>query len=254
MLWTRKKLKSMSRRSILISLAGIAFPLIQAISCPAQSGKRAPEASAPFGTTTSGYRTPIIFRAADAMSSVDRRAVSDRWPSISKKGAMDGFDLSEQKWTYQQIVCPVFTEHLLLLFSRNGGPGDRSALSAVLPRKSGEPVRIVPLLRRSYAPYTAAPENPVTLSVFNQTLASERMPKEQDWLSVALCYAALSGAHVVPYSPTVEIGTDGGSVVRFIDIATPQRPQAWKLIFDKMGHLAKAAVERAQVPIVKVVP
>ena len=248
----------MTRSSILISLVGIVFPLIHAISCPAQSGRRAQKAavdlSAPFWATTSGYRSPIIFRSADAMSSVDRRAVSDNWSSIAKKSALDGFNLSDQRWTYQQIVCPAFAEHMLLLFSRAGGPGDRSAFSVVLPRKGGEPVRIVPLLRRSYAPYTAAPENPVTLSVFNQALANERMPNEQDRLTAALCYAALSGAHVVPYSPTVEIGTDGGSVVRFIDVATPQRPQAWKLIFDKKGHLVKSAVKRAQVPIVKVVP
>ena len=92
------------------------------------------------------------------------------------------------------------------------------------------------------------------ISAFNEALASERLPRKRDWLTASLCYAALSGAHVVASTPTIEIKTDGGAVVRFLDAETPQHPKAWKLIFDKKGNLVKTAVERAQISTIKPAP
>jgi hypothetical protein len=203
------------------------------------------------------------------MTASDRDAAGNAMPFIETRAAVEGFNLNQDKWSYQQIVCPVLPEHLLLLFARNNGAGDLSMFSAVLPQGGKGNVLILPIMRRGYSPYTPAPENLMIISAFNDILAHEKTAKKMDWLTAGLCYAALTGNQVVlsqptenpaknafplEMSPLLEIGDDGITVVRFVDVAAPQRPKEWDLTFDKNGKLLTAADSLVPVPKVTLLP
>jgi hypothetical protein len=203
------------------------------------------------------------------MAASDREAAGDAMPSIATKSAVEGFDLSQDKWSYRQIVCPVLPEHILLLFARNNGAGDLSMFSAVLPRGGKGTVLILPIMHRGYTLYTPAPANLMTISAFNGILAHEKTGKKMDWLTAGLCYAALAGNQVVlsqptekavknafplEMSPLLDIGDDGITVVRFVDVAAPQRPKEWDLTFNKNGKLLTVANSMVPVPKVTLLP
>jgi len=197
---------------------------------------------------------PIDFRDLTAMTPKDREALSDASVSIERKAQWEGFDLHVGQWSIEQIACPVMPQQLLLLYSRNRGPGDVSRFSAVVPMGESGEVRIVPILRDSYSPYSPAPVNPVTIAVFNHARRSAQPGVKPDWLTTSLCYAALVGAHVsldqpnksddIAYaaSPLIEIEEDASSKVRFIDQETPGRLEAWELTFNPKGELVRVSV------------
>jgi hypothetical protein len=54
--------------------------------------------------------------------------------------------------------------------------------------------------------------------------------------------------------PLLEIGAGGISVIRFVDIAAPQRPKEWDLTFDKNGKLLTVANSTVAVPKVNLLP
>jgi hypothetical protein len=214
----------------------------------------ATEISSPFDldAPNSERVNSIEFRSESAMAVPDREAAGDAMAAIAAKSAVQGFDLSQDKWSYRQIVCPVLPQHVLLLFERNNGAGDLSMFSAAIRRGGEGSVLILPIMRRGYLPYTAAPANPMTIKAFNDIRAQEQTGKKVDWLTTGLCYAALAGnqvalsqstgnaqknAFTLESHPLLAIGDDGTTVVRFMDVALNQQPKAWELTFDKGGML-----------------
>lgn len=196
----------------------------------------------------------IDFRDLTAMTPKDRETLSDASVSIQKKAQWEGFDLHEGQWSIEQIVCPVMPRQLLLLYSRNRGPGDISRFSAVVPSGENGEVRVVPILRDSYSLFSPAPMNPVTIAVFNQARGDAQSGDKPDWLTTSLCYAALAGAHVsldqpdksetIAYaaSPLIEIEEDASSKVRFIDQGNPRRLEAWELTFNPKGAIERVSI------------
>jgi hypothetical protein len=210
----------------------------------------------------------IEFRAQDAMSPEERQAVGAAWPVITRNAANANFDLGEGKWQYEQIVCPALPEHLLLLFTRNNGVGDLSMFTAAVSRKDKGSIRILPILRRSYLPYTPAAVNPVTIAAFNQIRAHDRDSKRVDWLTTGLCYAAITGARVdlplpsaehkkdslqLIMNPLLQVGADGGATIQFADIEAPQHPQQWELTFDPRGELLKVTIAQLKAPSIQMI-
>ena len=191
------------------------------------------------------------------MTAQDRQAVAANWPVIQKDAVLQGFNLDKVKWTYQQIICPVFSKHILLFFSHNQGVGNVSEFSVVVPRTGKGVVRILPILRRSYALSPPASVNPLSIAIFNGIRAHESPGRKVDWLTVGLCYAALTGTRVelpeqagngpkadLPQAmnPLLQIGADGSAVVRFDNVETPQQIKEWALSFDSHGRLLHVAV------------
>ena len=88
------------------------------------------------------------------MSASDRKAASDAMATIKAKAAVQGFDLSLDKWSYRQIVCPVLPDQIFLLFERNNGAHDLSMFSAVLPWSGQGSMLILPIMHRGYSLYT----------------------------------------------------------------------------------------------------
>ncbi len=216
------------------------------------------EVSSPFAIDSPGsQRTRAIeFLPEESMSAPDRQLLDEDTQMIRSKAVLAGFDLSDGKWTKQQVVCPEFPHHMLLLFRRDNGPRDVSKFSAILGRDGQGQVRIVPILRRSYSLFTPAPSNARTIAVFNEIRAQEHLSGKPDWLTTGLCYAALAGADVelaqqakapktsfsLAANPLLEINENGGATVQFTDVARSGEPKEWSLNFDKKGKLLSARV------------
>lgn len=217
------------------------------------------EVSSPFAidAPASQRADAVAFLSDDAMTARDRQDVRDAAPAIEKKAALRGFNLERGGWSYQQIACPVFPGHLLLLYSRNRGVGDVSQFSAIVPRDGNGSVRVLPILRRSYSLFTPAPVNPLTIAAFNTLRAHEHPDRKVDWLATGLCYAALTGSEVkLPraangaadqnmtgaMNAVLQVEEDGAAVVRFFDVEDPEQTRSWDLSFDKEGKLMRVAV------------
>ena len=197
----------------------------------------------------------IQYRSVDQMSAEDRNLEAKAQPSIAEKADFWGLDFGAGTWIQQQVVCPALPNHLFLRFTRNQGVGDESAFTASIARNGGG-VRLIPLVRRGYSPYTPAAVNVGTVSVFNHVLAEEKPVQAPDWLAVGLCYAALAGTNPLidfpdpaneqpkasfpAWTSVVTIPVSGGAVVEFTDIAARPQPMQWTLTFDTKGKLLKA--------------
>lgn len=219
--------------------------------------------------TAPGGAEGVEFRSAGAITPQDRQAISKAWAAMAKKAAENGFDLDPRGWTYEEIVSPAFSRHVLLLFLHDGSSGERSEFSAIVPRKDTEPLYVIPILRRGYSPYSPAEGNPLTMAAFNQALASERAHEKPYWLWISACYAALSGTQVILPSaktnegeddaagwattPSLHAEDDGSAVARFAVEGTPGRFAAWELTFDRNGNVVRVVVSQVTAPKLKVV-
>jgi len=241
------------------------------------SGKPIPQAvePKPFAITPArnSPSQSIEFRPADRMSERDRLLVANAESSIMEHAAFSGFDFDKTNWTYQQVVCPVFPNHLFLQFMRNNGAGDVTVFSTSIPRGDEGRVRIIPVLRRGYSLWAPAPINAMTISAFNHIRAEEMRSAESSeedsaWLGNGLCYAALSGAHpqiasrgaapavdkpVPALSAVLQVNTGekNAEVIRFVDASALPRPMEWTMTFARDGRLLKATHSPAPMATVR---
>jgi hypothetical protein len=177
------------------------------------------------------------------MAAPDRQAADEAWPRIAERAGAELLSPSREGWSYRQISCPALPNHLFLRYARTDGVGNASRFTASISREGqGGKVRIVPLLRRGYSLFSPAPVNAGTVAVFNRIREEEPRP-QQDWLGVALCYAALAGADPWADSQTytslnarLETFSAGGALVGFTDRASDTD---WELSFDPQGRLLK---------------
>gem|GEM_PF-5851590 len=170
-------------------------------------------------------------------------------------------------WGFEQAVCPVFPEHLILEYSRINGNGDVSLFSAVVPRGEGH-VRVIPVRRRSYSLFTPASSNALTLNDFNHMVKEGGNGINPDWLTLSLCYAALAGGHVraalqasvaadevypLLAPAKLSVSRKGGAAVYFADSTHEVKPMEWELLFAQSGRLRKVkhvgALELVERPV-----
>lgn len=213
----------------------------------------------------------VEFRSAAQLSNQDRLLLADAESSIAEHAGLAGLELQQNNWSYRQIICPTFPNHLFFQYTRNNGEGDKSVFSASIPRNGNGRVRIIPILKRSYSLFSPAPINSLTISAFNHIRAEEGESANSDWLGNALCYAALAGSQpqILPpdaapalHKPIpalraqLEILTasHGQEVIRFDDAAAHPRPMEWSMIFTRKGKLIKATHRPATMLAVKPVP
>lgn len=219
-------------------------PLPQVVTNPVSS----------FNTSTPADAQPVHFLSQDEMTEADRVLVAGAQPSIRENATLAGIDFDAGKWSYQQLVCAALPSHIFLVFKADNGTGDVSLFSATIPRAGKDHLRVLPIQRRSFSLFSPAPVNQLTVSAFNRIRADEPAAKNADWLSTALCYAALTGAHpqaassptkptdadrTFSFPPTLEIGSLGEATVRFVDVAAERQPMQWALTFDPKGQLVK---------------
>jgi len=199
----------------------------------------------------------LEFRSPEAMTAADRELAASAQVEIERRAGLQGFRLDENAgadtWGFEQAVCPVFPEHLILEYSRINGNGDISLFAAVVPRGEGH-VRVIPVRRRSYSLWTPASSNALTLNDFNYMVKEGGSGVSPDWLTLSLCYAALAGGHVrAALKATVaadevypllapaklSVSCKGGAAVYFADSTRDVKPMEWELLFAQSGRLLK---------------
>jgi hypothetical protein len=211
----------------------------------------------------------IEFHAESEMTQPDRDLAASSQASIRSDAALAGIEFGEGKWTYEQLVCPALPGHLFLLYRGDNGAGDVTIFSAAISRAGDGHVRIIPVQRRGFSLFSPAPVNALTIAAFNRIRMSEPANPDADWLAVALCYAALTGAHpetspiqdkspepglTLSFPPTLEVGVGGESTVRFVDGSGPRQPTEWALTFNGKGQLLKVINSAVPAYPVRVVP
>jgi hypothetical protein len=254
---------SPTRLTLFLLAAVCAFPSCLIAQEPAFGHERVvPQPTAPAPFPVAGTRQKPVysveFRSADELTERDRLLVADSESAIAEHAGFAGLEYgAESNWSYRQIVCPSFPNHLFLTYRRNNGTGDVSMFSASIPRNGAGRVRIVPILKRGYSLFSPAPINALTISAFNHIRSEEGDSANLDWLGNALCYAALAGtaAQIRPedaepavHKPIaaltaamdVEMQGRGMEVLRFDDSAARPHPTEWTMTFTRSGKLVKA--------------
>ena len=204
----------------------------------------------------------IEMRTPDQMTEQDRLLEADAESSIAERAGFADLEFNAGKWSYRQLVCPDFPNHLFLRFTRDNGVGDQSVFSASIPRNAEGHVRIIPILRRSYTLFSPAPINEITIASFNHIRNEEQAESPQSWVGTALCYAALAGANPVavpvgdtsipggfpaasapelqvPLQGSGIIPSDEGEIIDLADASAKLKPLVWTMIFNKKGRLLK---------------
>ncbi len=259
--------------AITVSTPLLAQELDSDASGSAGKVKLVPRAKAPtpFAVTQPGSEpAPAVkFTPADQMSRDDLLIASNEESSIAEHASLNGFDLSQGAWRYEQIDCPAFPGHLFLRYTRNNGVTDLTVFSASIPRGQNGRVRIIPIMKRSYSLFEPAPINALTISAFNHIRAEEEeAAASSNWVGNGLCYAALAGANPKLASaepsgagtsfPTMDavLQTEakGGAVIRFVDAAATPRQMEWSMVFNEKGKLMKATRSPATMVTPRPVP
>lgn len=264
---------------VLVTVAALAVCVIPVPSSAQDSGTTPrkvrvvppPKMPRPFGIDAPNppIEELLAFRSPEQMTEQDRLLAANAESSIAEHAGLNGFELEEGKWTYEQIVCPALPGHLFLQYRKNNGVGDLTVFSASVPRNNEGRVRIVPILKRGYSLFSPAPINALTISAFNHIRAEEPDQGNGSWVGNAVCYAALAGARPkIPSpedEPTVDkpvpaltallkVNEDGSEVIRFDDAAGKPRPTQWTMIFSRKGKLMKATHTSAPMLSEKPVP
>jgi hypothetical protein len=217
----------------------------------------------PFPIDANGRTVPkLAFLAPEQMAAADVELVNANAAEIARRADLQGFSLERggSSWGYEQAVCPVFPDHLVLEYSRDNGAGDVSLFSVVIPLGSanGGHLRVIPVRRRSYSLWTPASSNALTLNDFNHMVKEGGKGVDPDWLTLSLCYAALAGGHVraalVAATPAEEfyplfvpamltVSNNGGAQIHLADVTHYPDPKAkameWVLTFAQSGQLLK---------------
>jgi hypothetical protein len=209
--------------------------------------------------------TSLEYRAPEAMTAADRSLAEGSQEEIARRAESMGIRVTAAEqgagqtgqgvWGYEQALCPVFPNHLVLEYSRNNGPGDVTLFSAVIPRGGEGHVRVIPVRRRGYSLWTPASSNALTLNDFNH-MVKEEGSLSPDWVPTGLCYAALTGGHAraslvtwnaeeqkfpLAIPMTLEVSRAGGAHVRFADSSALPGGRAtdWDMQFAQDGRLLK---------------
>jgi len=194
----------------------------------------------------------IEVRTPDQMTEKDRLLEADAESSIAERAGFADLEFNAGKWSYQQLVCPNFPNHLFLRFTRDNGEHDQSVFSVSIPRNGEGHVRVIPILRRSYSLFSPAPINEITIAAFNHIRNEEKAESASSWVGTALCYAALAGANPVAVTqtdaslpggfpaasaPILDVSPEGGEVIYLGDESAKPKPVTWSLTFNKSGRL-----------------
>lgn len=211
---------------------------------------------------------------AGQMSAADRALLEQREVDVSSAAAFYGFDISDNRWTYQQIVCRSLPDHMMLNFENDSVEHGPSHFVAVVPA-NGDKVQVVTDYAHGLLPFHAAWEKSTAYLAFNQMIMTDRGEHElgpsSHWLNLGMCFAALSG-HLprvaVPKesveasealtkrngsTPIIMINEDKNAEVDFSDISAAKTGN-WRLQFDHRGRLTKAELDSVAPLKTRVVP
>lgn len=206
----------------------------------------------PFALSDRGPAFHIV--PAAMMSLQDQELLATSQASLRRAASLQGVALDSGNWQHAQLACPSFPGHLLLRFERSKGSRDVSIVSVAIGRGNAGTLRVLPILRRSYAMFSPAPRNARTIAIFNRLLREEKTAAKPDWVSLAACYAAFSdqepeiGASGPTWSlapePMLRLEPNGRASIQIVTLDPEAR--RWELLFGPNGALltAKSSIEQ----------
>jgi hypothetical protein len=196
-------------------------------------------------------------RSASQMDPADSSVLRARQKEISSEATFFGYDLNSGEWDYDQSVCPLLPDELVLHYRRQFRGGAQSIFTALVPRGPGR-VFVVPVLYRNATPFQSATGSERSIAVFNRVvpadIAAKAVQPEGKWLLLALCYADIVYAHAnvlnqagaeVAFAraplPTLHLSVEKADrSVLFTDRNAPGQYLVWEVSLNDKGRLTAA--------------
>lgn len=213
------------------------------------------------------HRSPEQIEPADA--AVLKRRKSD----VLAQAEFYGFDMDTRGWSYEQSVCTMMPDDVMLRYSSKDSAGADSIFTVLVPRNGGR-IWVVPVLSHGATRFKPAPVDPRNYQVFSQVvptdIAKTNSGPEGKWLLISVCYAEMTGARPqVPNQPSLDIhmikapppmlriSVSGREhEVRFVDPISPTDYRLWDINYNEAGRITSVSDDRHSFgePVVKTVP
>lgn len=212
-------------------------------------------------------------RSPNQIEQADSEILKNRNRELLNEAEFYGYDMSGPGWSYEQSVCSLMPDYVMLRYSSKDAAGADSIFTALVPRSSGR-VLVVPVLNHGTTRFKPAAINPRNFQIFSQVVpvdvAKTNSGQDGKWLLLSVCYAEMTGARpevpnhpsmdvrmIKAPPPTLRISVSGKEhEVRFVDPISPEEYRLWDITYNAEGHIISASDDRQSFgqPIVKTIP
>jgi hypothetical protein len=227
------------------------------------AGSLAPQACAQQSRSADTPSSPVSqyleleHRSPSEIPPADLSLIRAKQREIAAEAAFFGYDLNASGWDYDQSVCPLLPDELVLHYRRQFRDGAQSLFTALVPRSPGR-VFVVPVLYRNATPFRSATGSQRSIAVFNRVVPADVAAKaaqpEGKWLDLGLCYADIVYAHAnVLNQSGAEVGlvraplpllhvSEESSLrgITFTDRNAPGQYLVWNLTLNSKGRMTSA--------------
>ncbi len=213
------------------------------------------------------HRLPEQIKPADA------ELLTKRKRDVLAQAEFYGYDMRTGGWSYEQPVCTMMPDDVMLRYSSKDPAGADSIFTVLVPRNGGR-IWVVPVLSHGATRFKPAPVDPRNYQLFSQVVPAEIAKKnsgpEGKWLSLSVCYAEMAGARPqVPNQPSLDIhmikapppmlriSVSGREhEVRFVDPISPTDYRLWDINYNEAGRITSVSDDQHSFgePVVKTVP
>jgi hypothetical protein len=194
------------------------------------------------------HRTPDQIEASDA------ELLKKRHRDVLAEAEFYGYDMSSGSWNYEQSVCPLMPDYVMLRYSSKNG-GDADSIFMILVPRTGGRILTVPVLNKGATRFRPAPVDPRNFQIFTQVIPADiaklNSGSEGKWLTLSVCYAEMTGARpqvpnkpqldlrmIKAPQPTLRIFIDGKAhEVRFVDPVSQTDYRLWDIVYNEAGRV-----------------
>ncbi len=249
------------------------FSIAQSTAPPAQSVSKPEETTASLSTEGTPEYFALEHRSAEQMDPADAELIRKQKRNLLAEAEFYGYDMSAGGWNYEQTVCPLVPDYVMLRYSNKDAAGAESLFTAWVPRNGGR-IRIVPVLHHGATRFKPAPIDPRNFQLFSQIVPADTAAKnsgpEGKWLSLSVCYAEMTGArpqvpkdpsqnvHMIKAPPpTLRISVTGKNhEVSFVDPISPTDYRLWDISYNESGQIVSVSDDQHAFgePVVKTIP
>jgi hypothetical protein len=212
-------------------------------------------------------------RSPEQLEPEDAALLKKRKRDVLAEAEFYGYDMSAKGWSYEQSVCPLMPDFVMLRYSSKDAAGAESLFTILVPRSGGR-IRIVPVLNHGATRFKPAPLDPRNYQLFSQLVPAEVAVKNSGpdgkWILLSICFAEMTGARPqVPNDPSLDIrmikapppilrisinGKD--HEVRFTDPISPKEYRLWEISYNGAGQITSVNddVQSFGEPVVRTAP
>lgn len=193
-------------------------------------------------------------RSPEQLEPADTELLKKRRRDVLAEAGFYGYDMSAPGWAYEQAVCSMMPDDILLRYSSKDAAGADSIFTVLVPRNGGR-IWVVPVLSHGTTRFKPAPSDPRNFQLFSQVvpadLAKENSGPDGKWLLLSVCYAEMTGARPqVPNLPSLDLHmikappptlrisvTSQEHEVRFVDPISPTDYRLWDISYNEAGRI-----------------